>query len=230
MRWMIATVMAFWALSVSAQDMAGGRMTVSGTGVVDSVPDMAMITLGVTAEARSAARALAETSDATAAVLALLAKAGVAPTDMQTRDLSLSPLWQNRNSSSSQPPSIAGYQASNTVMVRVRALETLGEILDDVVENGANQFHGLSFGLQNPGPAQDDARDAAVADAMRKAARYAAAAGLQLGAVLEFGESGSGSPQPVMMERMAMSAPVPVAGGEVSTRAQVSMVFAITGP
>ncbi len=222
---------AGWAQD-AGNDASGGRLTVTGEGRVESVPDMATITLGVTSEAKSAAEAMDRTSRATAAVLERLKAAGIADRDMQTRDLHLSPIWENRSSSSGNTrPRIAGYEASNTVLVRVRALDDLGRILDDVVEGGANLFQGLSFGLQNPGPVQDEARRAAVADAMRKAALYAGAAGLTLGPVLELAEAGAVAPMPVAMERIAlMSEPVPVAAGEVSTVAHVTMVLRISGP
>ena len=232
MRWMMAVSVMLWIGvfqgTLAVADPDDGKLTVTGVGRVDSVPDMATITVGVTSEARTAAEALNDTSAATTRILARMAEAGIAPRDVQTRDLGLSPLWDNRNSSSGSRPKIVGYQASNTVIVRVRALAQLGPILDDVVENGANNFHGLAFGLQNPEPVQDDARRAAVADAMRKAQLYAGAGGLTLGAVLELSEAGSATPQPVMMERSAMmSDGVPVAQGEVSTNALVTMVFAI---
>lgn len=231
MRWFFVAVAALLATGAWAQDIGGGRLTVTGVGQIDSQPDMATITMGTTAEARTAAQALDRTSVATAAMLALLTEAGVAPRDMQTSNLSLSPLWDNsRSSTPNDPPGIVGYQASNTVTVRVRKLAGLGAILDAVVEGGANSFRGLSFGLQNPAPVQDAARRAAVAEAMRKAALYAKAAGLTLGPVLELTESGGAVPRPAEMARMALSEAVPVAQGEVSVRAQVSMTFAIGGP
>ncbi len=224
--WVVVAALCL-VLPAWAEDSGPGRMTVTGEGSVDSVPDMATITLGVTAEARAAADAMRETSQATAAVLQRLAAAGIEPRDLRTRDLSLSPVWDNRNSSAR--PKIVGFEARNTVVVRVRDLDGLGGVLDEVIESGANLFQGLSFGLQDPGPALDEARRQAVAEARRKAVLYAEAAGLELGAVLEFNES-SGSPRPVMMmERAAMASPVPIAAGEVSTRASVTMVFAIGG-
>ncbi len=225
MKWMIAVIGFVLALQAGAQEARDGRLTVTGEGSVASVPDMATITLGVVHEAKTAGEALDMTSAATAQVLERLKTAGIEPRDMQTRDLSLSPVWDNR-SASQQRPQIVGFEASNTVTVRVRVLDSLGGVLDDVVQGGANTFRGLSFGLQDPGPVLDEARKQAVAEALRKARLYAEAAGLTLGPVLQLSENG-GSAQPMMMDRMAMSAAVPVAQGEVSTGASVTMVFSI---
>lgn len=229
MRWMIAITAVLLAASALAQEQPSGRLIVTGEGRQDRAPDMAVITMGVETDARAAADALRENSIATRAMLATLVGAGIDGRDMQTSNLSLSPIWDNRNSSSGAAPRVVGYSVRNNVTVRVRELAVLGDILDAVVSGGANNFHGLSFGLQNPGPVQDDARRAAVVDAKRKAALYAEAAGLTLGPVLELSETGSASPQPVMLARISAEA-VPVAQGEVSTVARVSMVFEIAGP
>ena len=224
MKWLVAVLAVFWVSAAPAQEREAGMLSVTGEERIDSPPDMATITMGVSYDADTAGAALQATSEATAAMLAILEGADIAARDMQTRDLSLQPIWDNR-SSSLKGPRVSGYRASNTVVVRVRDLPKLGGVLDRVVQEGANTFHGLSFDLQNPRPALDAAREAAVADAMRKAALFANAAGLRLGPVVSLTESGS-APQPMRLERMAaMSEAVPIAEGEVTISASVTMVF-----
>jgi len=226
MKRIIALLVVLLALPAHAQEQPPGRLTVTGQGQVASVPDMATVTLGVTSEARTAAEALDQTSSATAAILEQLRSVGIGARDMQTSDLSLSPVWDNR--SNTERPRIVGYQASNAVTVRVLKLDDLGGLLGAVVDSGANDFRGLSFGLQDPEPAMDEARQKAVADAMRKARLYAEAAGITLGPILQFDESGGrGDPGPVA--RMAMAEAVPIAQGEVTMQASVTLVFAIDG-
>lgn len=202
-------------------------LTVTGQGRVATAPDMATISLGVTAQAKAAADAMAQVSSGTADMIAALKGAGIASADLQTSGLNLNPLWKNRSYNSGETPQIDGFVASNTVTVRVRDLAALGGILDRVVGLGANTFSGLRFGLQQPEPAEDDARRAAVADAMRKARLYAEAAGIELGHVLSISESGGYAPQPLMLEAAAMRSmgDVPVEAGEVSVNASVTMVF-----
>ena len=123
------------------------------------------------------------------------------------------------------PPSPAG----NTVHIRVRDLDKLGGLLDQVVEDGANTFNGLSFGLQDSTDAKNEARRRAVADARAKAELYAEAAGVSLGKIIELTDGVTSSPQPMFMERsaMVMSDAVPIAEGEVSTSARVTITFEI---
>ena len=204
------------------------QITVTGQGVVEAVPDMATITVGVTTEAKTAADALGMNSTATAAVLGRLGALGIDGRDLQTNNLSLSPRWNNRSSTVAALPEIVGFVATNTITVRVRDLPMLGVVLDTVVREGANTFHGLRFGLQEPRPAKDEARKQAVEDAIAKATLYAQAAGVVLGDVLSISE-GREAAQPYAgaeMVRMASSA-VPIAEGEVSIGATVTMVFAI---
>ena len=170
---------------------------------------------------------MSENSAATARVLELLTGAGVEPRDMQTSGLSLSPNWNRRNSSSDAEPQITGYVANNQVTIRVRALDQLGQILDAAIRAGGNTFNGLSFGVQDPGPAADNARQLAVADGLRKANLYAQAANVHLGAIIELSEAEGGTPQPRMLREMAMSDAVPIAGGEVSLSASVTIVVEI---
>ncbi len=211
---------AVWADDPQAQ------ITVTGQGRVAAVPDMATINLGVTNHAKAAGAAMAATSEATAKILQRLSDLGVEARDMQTSSLTLNPVWSDRNSSGSGNPDISGYVASNLVLVRVRDLSDLGRIMGAVIDDGANNFNGLQFTVQDPDPLLDEARQLAVADAMAKAELLTTAAGVGLGKVLSMAEQGGG--RPVMMEMdSARSAGVPIAAGEVSISASVTMTFAI---
>ncbi|MCP5036981.1 MAG: SIMPL domain-containing protein [Rhodobacteraceae bacterium] len=206
---------------------ASRTISVTGQGQVEAKPDMATITLGTTSQARQAGEALAEVSAVTARVFTRLEAAGIAPRDMQTSNLNLHPLFSSRSSSSNEPPKITGFSASNMITIRVRDLASLGRILDQVAEDGANEFNGLRFGLQVPEPLQEEARVAAVKDGMARAALLAEAAGVELGPVLTISDGGGGG-APVMMARGAASfEAMPVASGELSISASVNMVFAI---
>lgn len=204
-------------------------ITTSGRGTVEAAPDMATISLGVTHQARLAGEAMKATSTAMQAIMDRLQTAGIAPRDMQTNNLSLQPVWQRQTTNSNTPPRITGYVARNNLSIRVRDLEALGGILDEVIGDGANTFNGLRFSLQEPEPLMAEARTAAVRDAVARATQLAKAAGVTLGPIQSITEGG-GSFRPQMMEmaEARMAADVPVAAGELSLSAQVSIVFAIT--
>ncbi|WP_347312777.1 SIMPL domain-containing protein [Defluviimonas sp. SAOS-178_SWC] len=211
-----------------AADMPA-TISVTGEGRVEAAPDMATISLGVTNDAGTAAEAMAANSDAVRAVIERLTAAGVEERDIQTSGLSLGPRYDYGRSDGT-PPTIVGYSASNMVTVRVRALDTLGGVLDAVVAGGANTLNGLSFGIAEDREVMDEARTRAVADAARKAGLYANAAGVRLGRVLSISEAGAYQPpMPMAMAEagFAKSAAVPVAPGEVNIVASVSVVYEI---
>ena len=204
-------------------------ISVTGEGKVEIAPDMATLNLGVTTEADSAAAALKANSDGIAGALSRLKAAGIEDRDIQTSGLTLNPRYDY--SSDGTDPKITGYIAANMVTVRVRDLGVLGQTLDAVVTDGANTLGGLGFGLQNPDDTMDEARRRAVADAARKAALYAEAAGVKLGRIVSVSDQGNyGGPQPMMMAeaRFAKDAgSVPVASGELTIAATVSVVYEI---
>lgn len=225
---MLKTICVFAAVAVATPVFAADRqIQITGTGSVAAVPDMATITLGVVTQGISGKDALRANSDQLARVFADLAEAGIDERDIQTSGLSLQPDWDH-NADRRQQPLIVGYTARNGVTVRVRDLEILGDVLDDVVSSGANQFNGLTFGVTNPTPLQNEARVSAVKDAEARATLLVTAAGANLGKVLNISEGGAVRPQ--MMRSMAMDmaeSGVPVAAGEVDLRASVTVTYEI---
>ncbi|MCH2163401.1 MAG: SIMPL domain-containing protein [Marinovum sp.] len=228
----LGTVMAFcllvWAQTVSAQD-GPPQLVVTGVGTTRAVPDMAIVSLGVTAEDRVAQKAMDGVSEQIRAVFGAVVELGVAPEDVQTSALRLDPLWSNRSSVSGAGPEIRGFVATNDIILRLRDMTQLGEALQKILEAGANRIGSIQFTLADPKPVQDKARRAAVAEARRKAELYADAAGETLGPILTIIEGGGGAPRPMMMAdaRMASSPAMPVAGGELDITAQVTITYAL---
>jgi len=200
-------------------------ISVTGQGQVNVAPDMARINLGVLNTADTANEAVAGMSSKISAILSTLASTGLPETDIQTSSLRVNPIQDYNNSTGRSR--ITGYSAQSTISVRITDLETLGEILDRALSDGANQLNGLHFDVADRAPHLDAARRLAVADAMSKAGVFTEAAGASLGGLLSISEAGA-QPTPVMMEMsMARDAGVPVAAGDISISASVTMIYAI---
>lgn len=225
----IATIVAAVFLAGAAWAEEEARITVTGEGRVAARPDMATVSLGVTAQAATARAAMDQTSSAVAALLAQLAGSGIDERDIQTAGLSLGPVWDHSRAGDA-PPRITGFSAANAVTVRVRSLEGLGEILDGALSSGVNTLEGVSFGLQEPERWLDEARTAAVVDAWRKAELLVGAAGVSLGPVLSITEDpGMAGPAPMFRMEAASAAAVPVAPGETELTVRVTIVWEIGG-
>lgn len=200
-------------------------VTVTGEATVEATPDMATISLGVTTDGATAAEAMAANSKALQAVIDRLKAAGVEDRDLQTSNLSLNPNWTGFDAGGT--PKIAGYMATNMLSVRVRAIDTLGTVLDASIADGANTLNGITFDLSTPRPSQDAARKAAVEDARARASLLVEAAGGKLGRIVTITEnSGFSNPMP-MFRAEASAAPVPVASGQIGLSSSVTVSFEI---
>ena len=188
-----------------------------------------MISLGVQVEAKTAAEAMQQQADKMNGVFAAVKAAGIADRDMQTGQLSLNPVYEYPNNAR---PRLTGYQATNTINIKVRDLKNLGKTLDAVVKGGGNTINGISFAVDQPEKHQNDARIAAIKDAAAKAELYARAVGYKVKRIVTVSENEyyAPQPQPMMMARMANDAAesTPIAAGEVSLTATVSVTFELT--
>jgi uncharacterized protein len=211
----------------TAQTLSPVRViTMSGHGEARATPDTAMLSAGVSAQAPTAAAALAANNGRMQAVIAALKKQGVPDKDIQTSNFSVSPQYANGNG---EAPRITGYQANNQVEVRLEDVSKLGVTLDALVTAGANQMNGVSFSIRDDAELLAQARAAAVAEARLKADTFSKAAGVGLGSILSIGETGNEGPRPLFAAApmMARAKSVPVALGEQSVSADVTIVWEI---
>lgn len=218
------------AQPVAAQDEPPRVITVSGMGEATARPDQATVNLGVLSEATTAREALSANNAAMQAVFDQLTQIGIPEENIQTSNFSISPQYPPyRPNGESEPHRIIGYQVSNMVSVLFEDLDDLGPGLDAIVSSGANQLYGISFSISETDDLLMAARADAVADARAKAEVLAEAAGVTLGRVLNISEGGASYPQPMMYARaeMAMDSSVPVAAGQQTLSANVSMTFEI---
>lgn len=202
-------------------------ISVTASGQVTAVPDIVRISTGVLAEATTAKEALSANTAAMSQVVEKLKALGLDAKDIQTSDFSVQPKYLYPQDGT--PPKLTGYQVSNMVHIRVRNVARMGEVLDQVVDAGSNQVHGIQFEVSKADELQDSARKNAFAAALRKAQLYAAAAGAMLGPVISISEGPvQQGPVPVMRQAMTEKADaVPIEAGEQALEVQVSVVWAL---
>ena len=202
-------------------------LTLSAEGRSLRVPDVAEISGGVVTAAPTAAAAMTENATRMSAVVAAIRRAGVAERDIQTAGISLQPQYRYDQN---QPPVLTGYQASNTVSLRLRKLGEVGRLLDTLVGVGANQLNGPNFRVDNDVAARDEARLQAVTTVRARAELYAKATGLRIKRILTIAEQAGydAPPQPLsQMRAMKAEADTPVAPGEVALSVTVTMSFEV---
>ncbi|WP_018689359.1 SIMPL domain-containing protein [Ahrensia kielensis] len=225
-----ASVMSLPAMADESQKPT---ISVTGNGTANVAPDMAIISMGVTKEAETAREALNANTEAMKKVLEEMQSAGIEARDLQTSDFSIQPQYvYPNNSNDEQKPRITGYVVRNSLSVRVRDLEKVGDVLDASVSLGVNDGGNLVFTNDNPDEVIKQARSNAVKDAIAKAKTLAEAAGVELGAIKTISEQAQNdAPRPMAkmrsMEMVASSAPVPIAAGENSYDVTVNITFEI---
>jgi uncharacterized protein YggE len=210
-------------------------LTVTGEGVVRARPDMAVITLGMVSQAESARDALAQNTAAMTEIIDALRGRGIASRDLQTSNFSVSPVYSqpplDHDPNRPYEPEIIGYSVHNDLTVRIRDLETVGALLDEIVTLGANSVSGPIFTVADPADIEDQARRAAMRDAIRRGELYAEAAEVALGPIARIEESFAQIPPPqpyaAMRQEMAADSAVPIEGGELEFTAQVSVSWII---
>ncbi|MGL4395749.1 MAG: SIMPL domain-containing protein [Hyphomicrobium sp.] len=225
----VAGALATSATPARSEDKAMERtITVSATGSVMAAPDMAQMSAGVASDAPTAREALAKNTAAMSKVIAELKAKGIEAKDIQTSQFHVEPVYVYGKEG--QPPRVTGYRVNNQVSVRVRDLAKFGDVLDHLVAVGANQVNAMSFDVSTADVLKDEARKLAVANARRRAELLAAAAGAELGAVMQIAEDAAVF-QPVRKfsarAAMAEGAPVPVEAGESELEARVTVTWAL---
>ena len=211
--------------AASAAEAGPRHITITGTGIVQAAPDQAQVSAGVVTTAKTAADAMAENSRKMTAVFAAIRKLGVPDKSVQTTGFNVSPQYPPYNSKEERH--ITGYQVSNTVTVKLSDQKRLGAALDALVAAGANNINSVNFSIHDPKAALAKARAEAVHDANQAAQTYAKAAGVRLGPIQSIAEGGSAPPRPVMAMRDMVAAKTPIAAGEQSVTATVTISWQI---
>ena len=224
----LATALALPAVARAAEPAQPPRIVVSGEGQAAVAPDLAILTLSVMREAKTAREALDANNAAMTEVIEAIKLFGIADRDLQTAGIQINPRYNYTNKpDGSQNAELVAYQVTNTLTVRVRDLVKTGEILDKAVSLGVNQGGSISFDNEDPSAVIDEARKKAVSDAMSKAKTLSEAAGVELGRVLEISDQNyQARPMPIeakAFDRAASS--VPVQAGENAYNVQVTMTF-----
>ena len=204
-------------------------ISVTGQGVVNLTPDTSDISLGVTVMKSTATDARNAAAEAMNLVIASVKKAGVADADIQTTNLSLQPVYDNNSSVNGGQGKLIGFQVNNEISVVVRDLSKVGTIVDTAVTAGATSVDGIDFRVANQGPAETQARTAAVADAKSKATELATAAGVTITGVSSIDEQSATTPFPVTFAGTPAprAASTPIQPGTTSVTVTVTIVYVV---
>lgn len=220
-------------------DNAQSGIWVTGDGVITVEPDLAQINIGVEAQKPTVAEARDEAARAMDAIVTALHDRGIEDKDIRTRFFNISPRYEFRevfvDGRRTSKQELVGYMVSNSATIKIRDLDAVGEIIDEVATAGGNavRINGISFTKEDPRPLMAQLRELAVRDAMDKADQFASLTGVSLGQLMFISETGGsrGVVQQSFDSRIAfaeLAAPATIiSGGELDLRLSVQVIFAI---
>ena len=203
-------------------------MSVNGIGRVTIVPDIATINIGVRSESEIVTDALDGNTAQANAIARVLKELGIEEKDIQTSNFNIYP--SERYDPMTGQVEGRFFVVENTVNVTVRDLSSLGEVLNAVVEAGANSIYGISFNVDDRSAAIAEARELAIAEAKAKAEVIAEAAGVQLGEIINISVYEGSMPTPYYDAKggaFAAEAEVPIAAGTLTIVMECNLTYAI---
>lgn len=173
-------------------------ISVSAEGKVSTPPDIAWVSFGITTGRQPTAKAATDVIKKNMAnILGAVKSLGIAEKDITTENFYLSPEYDY--TTSGQIP--RGFQATQTLRVKVRDLDKVGDVLTAATNAGANQAGGINFSVDNPDAMKAQAREIAIGKAKAKAEVLAKNLGMSLGRMTAFSEDGAyNPPMPMMMK------------------------------
>ncbi len=186
----------------SIQPSSFRSFSVTGNGKAVGIPDIAEFSFQVVTEGGKDVSSLqAQNTNSVNKAIAFIKSKGVDDKDIKTEYYNINPRYQTYNcnplilqSGNVQPcppASIVGYTITQSVNVKIRAFEKIGDIMSGVVSSGANQVGALSFTIDDPAKVQAEARADAITKAKIQAGEVAKAGGFKVGRLLGIqGDSG----------------------------------------
>ena len=208
-------------------------ITAHGHGEVKIKPDIARLMAEVTTQAKYQDKAVQDNAGKMTALLGAIKSLKIADKDIQTQGYSVEPQYDYGNGQ----PRLTGYQVTNSVEVTLRDLTQTGVLIDTVTQAEVNRgvsLSGISYDLSDRAAAQDQALDAAVTEAMRRAHTMASVLGYALGSVESLSDTEAVPVQPIFMARMqpmsavaALAPATPISAQQITVTADVTIVYGI---
>lgn len=170
---------------------------VSAQGKVVAIPDVAQFTFSViTQGGKNIGTLQKDNTTKINKAIDFIKSLGVDKKDIKTSGYYLTPRYQYfdcRVGGVCPPAEIVGYEINQTVTIKLRNFDKIGDALSGVIQNGANSVSEISFTIDDPTELQNQARAEAIAKAKNQALAIAKAGNFGLGKILSINEITNGS-------------------------------------
>jgi hypothetical protein len=239
-----ATILVLSAWGCGTSSTGGGSETgsplinqqstgiwVTGVGKVTVIPDVAIVSMGVQAQASTVAGAQQQAASSMTAVMSALKTNGVADKDIATLGYSIIPVYSYNPTTGKQ--TLEGYSVTNTVNVKIRNVGNAGVVIDAAAVAGGDNtiVNSVTLTVDQPEQYNDAARTAAVADAANRAKQLANLSGVKLGKATYINETLTNTPQTISFDtsgKVAPSVTTPISPGETEITLTIQIIYSIS--
>jgi uncharacterized protein YggE len=221
-----------------SNDVAVPSLTVDGKGEATALPDIATITFSITEVSPNVKDAQKKVEDTMKKVNDGLKALDIASKDIKTESYTVSPKYSYPQpvctvlGCPSALPKLEGYEVSEYVLVKVRKIDTAGDVLALLGNNEVKNISGPNFGIENSDKLVALARAEAIDKAKEKAKETAKSLGKSLGEIKVYTEN-NGNTYPMMYAKDAMASSagtlerVTLAQGETKVTVNVSLTYSL---
>ncbi|MCB5907181.1 SIMPL domain-containing protein [Streptomyces pinistramenti] len=169
------------------------RLAVRGEARLEVDPEIARITVTVSARGTDRPSALNDLTRRNEQALALIKSYGDAIEKLETGSFSLTPQLSDKG----RHERIRAYHGRVTLTATLNDFTTLGELTTRLADLDLTRVDGPWWNLRPDSPAHRDARTHAVREAVQRAREYAEALGARLDALVELADIGAENTPPM---------------------------------
>lgn len=171
--------------------ITNNTILIDATGEAFGKPDVAQVNVSVVKKAYTVLEAQKAHAESMNKVIQYLKESGIEEKDIKTTNYNIYPQYDYLKNQGSV---FRGYEITQTLQVKIRNLDKVGEILGGVTNAGANQVGGVNFVIDDEDALVAEARKQAIEKAKSKADQLAEDLDVKIVRLVSFSESNGASP------------------------------------
>ncbi len=204
-------------------------ISVTGQGTVYAEPDIAMLNISIDIQDSDLGKATNDTNAVILKVKKVLGSLGVTEEDIRTSSFNV---WPQQRYDLEGNPTVEGYQVNHVLGVTIHDIDSVGEILTESINAGANGVNNIRYTFSDDSELEKEARAKAMENAQEKADQLAELARTSIVGVMSISEQTDfGSPifsaQPQFEVMSSVAENVPVSTGQLAVKVTLAVSFLI---
>lgn len=183
---------------VGRGNQPANTISVSGEGEELAVSDIASLSVNLNKEGKTAKEAQDLLNETITKTLTYLTEQKIEDKDIKSEYGGLTPKYSYEQPACytypcpTKDPKIVGYTATQTIVIKIREVDTASDIRTGLATLGITDISGPTFSIDDEEGFKDKARSKAITDAQDKAQVLASELGVKLGKVVSFNENYGG--------------------------------------